>query len=122
MIPDCAARLQEALWKVTPRGDRVGVRLEGPSLTHTVTTMASHVTLPGDIELTPDGGAIVLGPDAPVTGGYPVLASVIDADQFAMMQARAGEWVRFVVVSLSEARAASVERANALDALTGGAR
>jgi allophanate hydrolase subunit 2 len=84
--------------------------------------MASHVTLPGDIELTPDGGAIVLGPDAPVTGGYPVLASVIDADQFAMMQARAGEWVRFVVVSLSEARAASVERANALDALTGGAR
>ncbi len=122
IVPDCAARLQDALWKVTPRGDRVGVRLEGPALTHAVTTMASHVTLPGDIELTPDGGAIVLGPDAPVTGGYPVLASVIDADQCAMMQARAGEWVRFVVVSLSEARAASVERASALDALTGGAR
>jgi allophanate hydrolase subunit 2 len=47
---------------------------------------------------------------------------VIDADQCAMMQARAGEWVRFVVVSLSEARAASAERASALDALTGGAR
>jgi 5-oxoprolinase (ATP-hydrolysing) subunit C len=77
--------------------------------------------LAGDIEVTPDGAAIVMGPDAPTTGGYPVVASVIDADVSAMMHARAGEWVRFVVVSHAEARAAWRERMHEMDSLIGGA-
>lgn len=116
-VPSVASYLHEALWRVTPRADRVGIRLEGPPLTHTITTMPSHATFPGDIELTPDGTAIVLGPDAPVTGGYPVLASVIDADQSAMMQCRAGEWLRFAVVTLAQARAAWHERQSMLNTL-----
>jgi allophanate hydrolase subunit 2 len=119
MLPALAPRLHDSLWRVTPRADRAGIRLEGPPLIHTITTMPSHATLPGDIELTPDGAAIVLGPDAPVTGGYPVLASIIDADQSAMMQCRAGEWVRFAVVTHAEARAAWRDQQSTLNSLTG---
>ncbi len=119
MLPSIASRLHDSLWRVTPRADRAGIRLEGPPLTHTITTMPSHATLPGDIELTPDGTTIVLGPDAPVTGGYPVLASIIDADQSAMMQCRAGEWVRFAVVTHTEARAAWRDQQSTLNSLMG---
>lgn len=109
-------RFAASLWQVTTRSDRVGVRLEGAALTHDVRSMASYATVVGDIEVTPDGGLVVLGPDAPVTGGYPVIASVIDADMPALMQARAGEWVRLVVVSLDAAREAAQEMRRALDA------
>ncbi|HLP84201.1 MAG TPA: 5-oxoprolinase subunit PxpB [Phycisphaerales bacterium] len=113
---DAVERFAASLWQINTRSDRVGVRLEGASLTHGVSSMASHATLTGDIEVTPDGGLVVLGPDGPVTGGYPVIASVIDADMSALMQARAGEWVRFVVVSLDVARAASREARSTLEA------
>jgi allophanate hydrolase subunit 2 len=117
---DAVEKFFAGLWQVTRRGDRVGVRLEGARMTHAVGVMASHVTLPGDIEVTPDGGAVVLGPDGPVTGGYPVIASVIDADLPSMMQARSGEWVRFAPVSMSEARAAVREQAERMKTLLAG--
>ena len=117
---DAVEKFFAGLWQVTRRGDRVGVRLEGARMAHAVGVMASHVTLPGDIEVTPDGGAVVLGPDGPVTGGYPVIASVIDADLPSMMQARSGEWVRFAPVSMSEARAAVREQAERMKTLLAG--
>jgi allophanate hydrolase subunit 2 len=43
----------------------------------------------------PDGQPIILGPDAPVTGGYPVIAVVVDADLDAVGQLRPGDTVRF---------------------------
>jgi allophanate hydrolase subunit 2 len=41
----------------------------------------------------PDGRPIVFGPDAPVTGGYPVIAVVLDLGPAA--QLRPGDAVRF---------------------------
>jgi allophanate hydrolase subunit 2 len=43
-----------------------------------------------------DGHPILLGPDAPVTGGYPVIAVVRDADLDAAAQLRPGDRIRFV--------------------------
>jgi allophanate hydrolase subunit 2 len=43
----------------------------------------------------PDGQPIVLGPDAPVTGGYPVIAVLPVAELDLLAQLRPGGALRF---------------------------
>ena len=50
---------------------------------------------PGALQVPPDGRPILFGPDAPTTGGYPVLAVVRDADLDHAAQLRPGDTVRF---------------------------
>jgi allophanate hydrolase subunit 2 len=56
-----------------------------------------------------DGLPIVLGPDRPVTGGYPKIATVISADLPLLAQARPGARIRFLQVDLAEALRAREE-------------
>ena len=49
----------------------------------------------GAVQITTDGTPIVLGPDHPTTGGYPVLAVVRAASFGALAQRRPGDAVRF---------------------------
>ena len=39
--------------------------------------------------------SVVFGPDHPVTGGYPVVGVVVDADTDRLAQLRPGEELRF---------------------------
>jgi len=88
------AALLATTWTVRPECDRVGVRLHGPSLARSrADELPSEPMLPGAVQVPPDGRPIVFGPDAPVTGGYPVIAVVIDLDPVA--QLRPGDPVRF---------------------------
>jgi biotin-dependent carboxylase-like uncharacterized protein len=84
-------------WTVRPDSDRIGVRFDGPPLERARTgELASEPTLPGAVQLPPDGRPILFGPDAPVTGGYPVVAVVDDpADLDRAAQLRPGDTVRF---------------------------
>jgi biotin-dependent carboxylase-like uncharacterized protein len=92
---DAARQLLETTaWTVRPDSDRVGVRLAGPSLERVRTDeLPSEATLPGALQVPGDGRPILLGPDAPVTGGYPVIAVLLDLDPAA--QLRPGDEVRF---------------------------
>jgi allophanate hydrolase subunit 2 len=49
----------------------------------------------GAVQVPPDGRPVVFGADHPVTGGYPVVAVVVDADVDRLAQARPGQQVRF---------------------------
>jgi allophanate hydrolase subunit 2 len=49
----------------------------------------------GAVEVTTDGTPIVLGPDHPTTGGYPVLAVLRPASQAALARRRPGAAIRF---------------------------
>ena len=60
-------------------------------------------TAPGAVQVPGDGKPIVLGPDRPVTGGYPKIATVISADLPVLAQARPGARVRFRRVDLAAA-------------------
>ena len=71
--------------------------------------------LPGAVELTPAGEPIVLGVDAPVTGGYPWVAQLIEADLGRLAHLAPGADVRFASVSFEAAERALVERARGLD-------
>jgi biotin-dependent carboxylase-like uncharacterized protein len=94
--PAALTRLTVATWTVRPESDRVGIRLDGPRLDRVrAGELASEPTLPGALQVPPDGRPILLGPDAPVTGGYPVIAVVRDDDLDAAAQLRPGDSVTF---------------------------
>ena len=59
---------------------RSGVRLAASSATSHTLSLSSMPVMPGVIQLPPDGNPIVLGRDSGVTGGYPILGTLISAD------------------------------------------
>jgi antagonist of KipI len=109
------------VFKVTSQSDRMGVRLRGDPLQRaSETEMLSSPVTPGTIQVPPDGQPIVLLADAQTIGGYPLLAHVISVDLPLVAQARPGDYVRFVAVSLSEARELIAAQERALGLLREG--
>ncbi len=74
-LPDGAFEaLVASRYRVSSALDRVGTRLEGATVPRVpVEHGLPDPVLPGAIQITHDGTPIVLGPDAAVTGGYPVV-------------------------------------------------
>ena len=66
----------------------------------------AHAVFPGVVQAPPDGQPIILLADAQTTGGYPCLATVIQADLWKLAQARPGAHLHFVPCSAEDARAA----------------
>jgi biotin-dependent carboxylase-like uncharacterized protein len=92
-----AERLVSQVWRVSTASDRVGIRLEGGSLTPDTRRgeLPSEGALRGAIQLPPGGEPVVFGPDHPVTGGYPVIGVVVENDTDRLAQLRPGETVGF---------------------------
>lgn len=90
-------RLVEQVWRVDAASDRVGLRLGGEPLTPVAEKgeLPSEGALRGAVQVPPDGRPVVFGPDHPVTGGYPVVAVVVDADTDRLAQLRPGEELGF---------------------------
>jgi biotin-dependent carboxylase-like uncharacterized protein len=84
---------------VSPASSRVGLRLDGPVLERTRRDeLPSEGLVPGAIQVPADGHPILLLTDHPTTGGYPVIAVVIDADLRIAAQLRPGQELRFATV------------------------
>lgn len=84
-------------WTVTPRSDRIGVRLDGPALARRADRgeLPSEPVVTGALQVPPDGRPVLLGPDRPTTGGYPVIGVVVDDDLDRAAQLAPGDSVRF---------------------------
>jgi allophanate hydrolase subunit 2 len=90
------AKLTEAAYRVHPSSNRVGTRLEGPAIRRAENVReTSRPMVIGAIEVPSDGAPIVLGPEHPTTGGYPILAVIAHADLGAFFAIRPGGTVRF---------------------------
>ena len=89
--------LVHTVWIATDRSDRVGMRLAGPPLAHRWPDrqLPSEGATRGAIQVPPNGLPVILGPDHPVTGGYPVIGVVADCDIDKVAQVRPGQHVRF---------------------------
>jgi biotin-dependent carboxylase-like uncharacterized protein len=78
--PDATEHLLEQLlsrpWDLDPQSNRIGVRLSGSPIEAAQHTLASRPMVQGAVQLPPNGLPIILGPDHPTTGGYPVVAVV----------------------------------------------
>lgn len=93
--PDAWDVLTRTAWTVGTRSDRTGIRLTGPPLARAdPAELPSEGMVPGAIQVSPDGAPTILGPDAPVTGGYPVIAVVADRDLDTLAQVRPGQRIR----------------------------
>lgn len=111
--PAAWAGLLGSTYRVSGRSNRMGVRLEGPAelgelgLAPARELLTEGVPL-GAVQVPPDGQPIVLFVEHQTTGGYPKIANVISADLPAVGRLRPRDEIRFVEVSLAEARAALV--------------
>lgn len=82
--------------------DRMGVRLEdgaGLFREQRRLTLVSDAIVPGDIQILGDGSAIVLMRDHQPTGGYPRIATIVDADLDRFAQMQPGSTIHFVPVA-----------------------
>ena len=88
--------LVHTIWMVSDRCDRVGMRLEGRPLQHRSPdrVLPSEGATRGAIQVPPNGLPVILGPDHPVTGGYPVVGVIADRDIDKVAQIRPGQYVR----------------------------
>lgn len=92
-------------WKLQSSSNRMGYRLAGTSALELIESpqMSSHGVDIGMVQVPPQGQPIVLMADAQTTGGYPKIATVINADIGLMAQIRFGKTCQFVVVDLEQA-------------------
>jgi KipI family sensor histidine kinase inhibitor len=109
--PAGQATFFSAEYRVSPQSDRRGLRLLGPKVELSRgADLPSEGTAPGAVQVPGNGLPIVLGPDRPVTGGYPKIATVISRDLPLFAQARPGTRVRFSEATLAQALAARREQ------------
>ena len=100
-------RLFAGEWQISPNSNRVGLRLDriaengGPSELHRTQTkeLPSEGLALGAIQVPPSGQPVLFLADHPITGGYPVIAVVIDDDIDTAAQLRPGQRLRFVPVT-----------------------
>ena len=94
------AASQQSLFRddfcITPQSDRMGARLDGPTLSTTGHEMLDSVPLlPGMIQLTPRGQLIVVLQDGQTTGGYPRVAYLDRRTVEQLNQTKLGQPFRF---------------------------
>lgn len=89
------AALADRTWTASSRSDRIGMRLDGEPLGRREGEPPSEGMVRGAVQLPPGGSPVVFLADHPVTGGYPVVAVVLDADVDRAAQIRPGQLVRF---------------------------
>ena len=112
-------RFAEVTWEVSQSSDRIGVRLlladipaDGGAgaqptdvqptdvLTRAVTReLPSEGMVAGAVQVPPSGEPVVFLADHPVTGGYPVIATVHPADLRLLAQAPPGTCLRFTLLA-----------------------
>jgi biotin-dependent carboxylase-like uncharacterized protein len=95
---DAIEMLATATWKATTYANRVGVRLDGPSLPRAVhSELPSEGIVVGALQVPPNGRPTLFLADHPVTGGYPVIAVLHAVDICRVAQARPGQEIGFLV-------------------------
>ena len=83
-------------YTVSSDSNRVGVRLEGEPLERRRTgELPSEGMVRGALQMPPSGTPVLFLADHPVTGGYPVIAYVVDSHVDRCAQLRPGQTLRF---------------------------
>jgi biotin-dependent carboxylase-like uncharacterized protein len=89
-------------WTVSHHSDRVGIRLSGAALPRDGSRrgqeLPSEGVVSGSIQVPPAGQPVIFLADHPVTGGYPVVAVLLDDDIDRAAQAVPGQQLRIALV------------------------
>ena len=115
---DAIEVLSNSDYQVSVDSDRMGIRLDGNTLTHLDSPdVVSDGTAFGTIQVPGSGLPIILSADRGTTGGYPKIATVITADHSKLGQLLPGDTLRFSVVNRESALKALREQERMLDSL-----
>ena len=104
-------------FKVSRDADRMGYRLEGPSLDASGEELLSFGLAAGALQVPRSGQPILLMADHQTAGGYPVVATVASAAMPVAAQLLPGDTLTFAEVSLESARKLRAAQRDALDSL-----
>jgi len=92
--------LQQHPYRIGAASDRMGYRLEGPTLALVEPLqIISEGIGAGTMQVPADGAPIILMADRQTTGGYPKMAHVASVDLPQLAQCAPGEHVRFEVIT-----------------------
>jgi biotin-dependent carboxylase-like uncharacterized protein len=112
-LPLVRSRFVESPFRVSPRLDRMGIRLAdsaGVFAGSAALSLVSDAVVAGDLQILGDGTPIILMRDHQPTGGYPRIATVISADLDRLAQMRPGSELVFSPVTLHKARELYLEQ------------
>jgi len=89
---------------VSKLSDRMGMRLEGPTIKNIGdTNIRSEGLIKGTIQIPADGNPIIMLSDHGTIGGYPKFGVVISADYDKLVQLSPGSKIKFQEIKLSDA-------------------
>ena len=99
------ATLVNSDYAVSEQADRMGMRLDGPTIEHSAKgfNIVSDGIPTGAIQVPGNGLPLILLADRQTTGGYPKIATVISWDLPRLVQCRPGTRLRFATVERGEA-------------------
>lgn len=98
-------------FRISPRSNRMGYRLEGPPLARlSGAELISEPVGMGAIQVPGAGEPILLMADRQTAGGYPKIGHVISADLPLAAQLAPGEFIEFATCTRQEALAALIAR------------
>lgn len=86
-------------YQVTDRADRMGYRLQGPSISCDIEGILSEGICHGAIQIPADGQPIVLLNDRQTIGGYPKIGSALSLDTALLGQLMPGADVHFTPIT-----------------------
>ena len=97
-------------WSVLPQSNRVGMRLDGTPLQRSRQgELPSEGTVAGALQVPPEGLPVLFLADHPITGGYPVIAVVVDSQLDLAAQVPIGGKIRFRWAESAAAESATAE-------------
>ncbi|HYR94598.1 MAG TPA: biotin-dependent carboxyltransferase family protein [Methylomirabilota bacterium] len=85
----------DAEFVASAQSDRQGARFDGPSIASRAGEILTCGVIDGAVQIPRGGQPIVLLADHQTTGGYPIIATVIEADIGLVAQRAPGETLRF---------------------------
>jgi antagonist of KipI len=103
LLSGAMRRFLESEYVVTPASNRIGYRLQGPTVGLAVKEIISDPVALGSIQVLSGGQLVLLMADHQTVGGYPKIATLISADVPKAAQLCIGDHVRFQKVSLETA-------------------
>ena len=109
--PDAIRAVSGVSFRISPRSNRMGYRLEGPPLARIrQSELISEPVCMGAIQVPGAGEPILLMADRQTAGGYPKIGHVISADLSLAGQLAPGDAIEFVTCTRQEAVAALIAR------------
>jgi biotin-dependent carboxylase-like uncharacterized protein len=118
---DAVSAFLSTPYKISPVSNRMGMRLDGKTLSHTDNAdIPSDGIVNGSIQVPGDGVPIILLADHQTTGGYTKIATVITADLPRLARVMPGQEIRFCKIGIDEAEKAARDHDQILKSVLNG--